>query len=312
MSQNPFDKASRFAAKIEPATFLAWATGLPADRFTFREWLDTRAIPLPHEPDQIGDSVARVANANAAEPDWAVAIEFQIEPDPLMFGRLMVYLGHLWQSVKPDPERGSRFNVAAIVFNLTATGSASRDMRWPDAGFVTQLGVVERNLAGENADDLLVGVESGRWSRAVLPWLPLMTGGDDAGIIDRWKALADGEPDFRRKGNYASLALVFAGAAKRKDIWKKALEGWNVIESEVVNEWIAEGEARGKVKGKAEGRVEEAVALAIAVCEAKFGTLPAEVEAKIRGTSDLTTLHTWVTQAAKAATIDEFRAAAGL
>ena len=77
-----------------------------------------------------------------------------------------------------------------------------------------------------------------------------------------------------------------------------------MIESEVVNEWIAEGQAKG--------RLDEAVTLAVAVCEAKFGSLPAEVEAKIRATSDLTQLHAWVTQAATAATLDAFRAAAGL
>src|SRR5205823_1536487 len=92
-----------------------------------------------------------------------------------MFGRLLVYLGQLWQSLKPDPEPGSRYNVAAAVLNLTGTGSASRDMRWPGAGLATQLVVLERNLARENADDLLAGIEGTRWSRGVLPWLPLMT-----------------------------------------------------------------------------------------------------------------------------------------
>lgn len=308
MPANPFDKSARYTAKIDPPAFFAWATGLSDGAFAFREWLDTRAVPLPYEPDQIGDSVARLKNATAEEPDWAVAVEFQIEPDPLMFGRLMVYLGYLWQTLKPDPERGSRFGVAAVVINLTGSGSTARDMRWPAAGFATQLGVVERNLASENADDLLTGVESGRWSRAVLPWLPLMSGGADASIIGRWKALAEGEPDQRRRANLAGLALVFAGAAKRKEAWNNALEGWNVIESDVVNEWIA----KGKVAGKAEGKAEQAVVSLVAVLEAKFGSLPAEVETAVRGCTDLDKLQAWTIQAATAATLDDFRAAAGL
>lgn len=123
-----------------------------------------------------------------------------------------------------------------------------------------------------------------------------MTGGDDAGIIERWKKAADAEPDFRRKTDYAGLARVFAGAANRKTIWTKALEGWNVIESEVVNEWKAE----------------QSATILIAVLESKFGKVPPDVEAAIRNSTDLTKLQTWVTQAAKATTFAEFRTTAGL
>jgi hypothetical protein len=108
--------------------------------------------------------------------------------------------------------------------------------------------------------------------------------------------LADAEPDRRLKANYAGLALIFASAAGRKDIWKKALEGWNVIESSVVNEWKAE----------------EAVVSVITILEAKFGQILPEVEAAIRRCSDLAKLRAWTKYAATAATLDEFRAAAGL
>lgn len=144
--------------------------------------------------------------------------------------------------------------------------------------------------------------------RALLPWLPLMTGGDDPGIIDRWKKLAEGEPDRRRKADYAFLALTFAGASKRKAIWARALEGWNMIESEVANEWMA----MGKAKGLAEGRAEQAVVTLVAVLEARFGSVPAEVESAVRACADLAKLQTWTTQAATAATLDEFRTTAGL
>ncbi len=300
MPQNAFDKASRFAAKLDPHAFFAWATGLPAEKLAFRGWLDTRGLPFPGDPDRVSDTVARVEDPSVVQVPWMIAVEFQIEPDALMFGRLMVYLGQLWQTVKSDPNRGSRFNLGAMVFNLTGTGDASRDMRWPEAGFGTQLAVVERNLASEDADTLLAGIEGGKWSRGVLPWLPLMTRGDDSGIIDRWKKLAEAEPDFRRKADLANLARVFATAADRRLIWDKALEGWNVKESSVVNEWIAEG------------RVAATVASVVAVLEARFGQLPPELEAAIRGCADLVKLQSWITHAAKATTLDEFRAAAGI
>src|SRR6266540_3654223 len=140
MPTNPFDKAARFAAKLDAEEFLTWVLGLPPEHLGFGGWLDTRAVPLPHEQDQIGDTVARL-NLYGNEPPWAVAVEFQIEPDPLMFGRLLAYLAQIWQTLKPDPERGSRFQVGAAVVNLTGTGQASREMRLAGTALVTHLSV---------------------------------------------------------------------------------------------------------------------------------------------------------------------------
>jgi len=67
------------------------------------------------------------------------------------------------------------------------------------------------------------------------------------------------------------------------------------LESEIVNEWKAE----------------QSATILIAVLESKFGKVPPEIEATIRNSSDLTKLQTWGTQAAKATTLDEFRATAG-
>jgi hypothetical protein len=104
-----------------------------------------------------------------------------------MFGRLYGLLsGGLWLARKPDAGRGSRFQLGAAVVNLTGTGSASRDMSWPAAGLHTQLVVAERNLAAEPAADLLADAEVGQ-RRALLPWIPLMLGGDNPDLIDRWK-----------------------------------------------------------------------------------------------------------------------------
>ena len=49
MATNDFDRASRFAAKLDAPAFFRWAFG--SDAFLFREWLDTRAIPFPGEAD---------------------------------------------------------------------------------------------------------------------------------------------------------------------------------------------------------------------------------------------------------------------
>lgn len=62
--------------------------------------------------------------------------------------------------------------------------------------------------------------------------------------MEKWKRLALAEPDRRRRADYGGLALVFAELASRRQMWKLALEGWNVVESQQVLEWQAEAEAK--------------------------------------------------------------------
>ncbi|WP_439631682.1 hypothetical protein [Gemmata sp.] len=321
MPVNPFDKASRFAAKLDAPGFLGWLLGAPAEALVFRRWLDTRGLPFPGgDPDRTSDTVAHLDNAAEHGVPWAVAVEFQTVPDPDMFGRLLGYLAGLWLTLRPDAGRGSRFHVGAAVVNLTGTGAASRDLRWPGTGLATHLGVVERNLERESADELLGGIESGRWSRCLLPWVPLMTGGGDPGIIDRWKLLAEGEPDRRRRAEYSGIAQLFAERAGRKAVWQAKLEGWNVEESTVVNEWIAIGEKRGETRGRVEGRVEGRLegrtegqqTSLLGVLARKYGTVPEDVVASVRGTTDADRLQDWLWLVATAPDLAAFRQQAGI
>ncbi len=300
MPTNPFDKTARFAAKFDAEEFLAWVLGLAPERLGFGGWLDTRAIPFPGEQDQTSDTVARFDPPDGREPPWALAVEFQIEPDPLMFGRLLAYLAQLWQALKPDPGRGSRFHIGAAVLNLTGTGQASREMRLPETTVVTQLVVAERNLARESADDTVGRIETGELGWSVLPWVPLMAGGGDETIIERWKRLALLEPSSRRRSEYAGLALVFAEAADRRERWELALKEWNVRESVVVNRW------------KAEARVEGQSSILLTMLEEKFGSLPVDLSTAIRACADATRLQQWAGTAIRADTLDAFRGAAGI
>ncbi len=278
MPENPFDKASRFAAQMDSAGFLGWLLRLPPGGFAFGGWLDTRAVPFPGDRDRTGDTVARLERPTGDQPPWAVAVEFQTVPDPDMFGRLTDYLSMLWRHLRPDKERGSRFDVGAAVVNLTGNGLASRRMDWPEAGLTTELKVVERNLETESADELLAGIEAGRVSRCLLPWVPLMAGADNPALVDRWKVLAEAEPASQRKAEFGGIALLFAGRVGRKGLWEAKLEGWNVEESIVVNEWMAKGEARGR----AAGRAEAVRALVLNLGAKRFGPAPTNVGDELR------------------------------
>ena len=106
--------------------------------------------------------------------------------------------------------------------------------------------------------------------------------------------------------------LMFADAAARKPVWKKALEGWNVRESSAVNEWIAEARVEGRAEGEARGEAIGQITALVAFLEARFGQVPADLEGAIRLATDPTRLKNWVPLAARAATLAEFRAAAGV
>ncbi len=286
MAGNVFDKAARYAAKLDPVGFVGWALGRPSAAFHFREWLDARLIPFPGGDDRTGDTVAGLDNRDAGGVPWAVAVEFQLEPDPLMFGRMMVYLGGIWLGKKPDPERGSRYCVTGVVVYLTGRGNASRQFEWAEAGVKTELLLREWGMQSESATDTLGGIETGAVSPTLLPWIPLMTGADEAGIVERWKRLAGAVPDSRLRSDYAALARIFADAAGRKDLWTEQLKGWNVRQSSVVNEWIEEGRVEGLRVGRVEGLRVGQVELLEAQLTTRFGTLSEVSLAALRALPD--------------------------
>jgi hypothetical protein len=217
-----------------------------------------------------------------------------------MFGRLLESLGRLWLEERPSRERGDRFWLGAMVVNLTGLGRSSRDFEWSSGGPRTLLRVSERNLERESADRTLAGIAAGTVARVVLGVIPLMEGGDEPGIIEEWKRLGSSEPDSRRRDDYGALAIVFAEAANRRDLWKSALKEWNVTRSKQVDEWRAEGEVRGKASA------------AIAVLEARFQTVPADLASAIQAVADPDRLSRMVSLAATAASLDQFRADSGL
>jgi hypothetical protein len=276
-----------------------------APTMAFHDWLDTRSIPFPGHPDRICDTVAAIREGARPPAWWAVPIEFQTRPDAVLFARLLEYLGRLWRELRP-PSRGSgRFQVAAAVVNLTGAGNTSRDMVLGATGLRTCLGVGERNLRDEDAAATLAGIAAGHIARCLLPFIPLMRGGAEPGIIAEWKTLAQAEPDVRRRSDYGGLALVFSELTDCRPLWKRELEGWNVEQSQQVLEWQAAAAKRARTDAKVEyvlrvlrKRTQEVV--------------PTDVQEAIRATEDFDQLDRWLDAAAEASSLAEFRRLAGL
>jgi hypothetical protein len=304
MVVNRFDQASRYLAKLDAEGFLVWLLRLPLEELRFRRWLDTRRLPFPGDPERTCDTVAWLSDADPAL-EWALVVEFSLEPDTKLFGRLLVYLGQLWEEERPTDASGEHFHVGAAVVNLTGQGRTSRRMKLRRTKVQTFLGVEELNLSKENAATLLEKVASGQLSRCLLPWVPLMKNGEKPKIIKRWLELAQSETNARRRGDYGGLALVFAEAAGRHAVWKEALRGWNMVESKQVLEWIAEGEIKGRIEGEADALLR--------FLRKRFPPGPsADLESAIRTTTDLQRLRGWIDLAVETDSVDAFRTAAGL
>jgi hypothetical protein len=293
-------RTSRRAQKLDPHSFFRWLFPGFDKYLSFERWLDTRTIPFPGDPERIGDTVAELTAKGELAPPWAIPVEFQIEPDPDMFGRLTGFISSLWLHSRPDQSRASRYQVAAVVVNLTGTSSsapASRNYVLPgpyDVGCA--LKVREVYLQTESASALIQRIRSGELSRALLVWIPLMQTDDISGIIAQWVELATSEPDEKLRAELGALTKVFARLSSGKDQWLQALEGWNVITSPFLDEI------------RAESRTEDI----LQTLQLRFKVNPSsEVVSRLRQTRDLARLSKWFQASVTANSYEEFLAMFG-
>src|SRR5262245_48888035 len=104
--------------------------------------------------------------------------------------------------------------------------------------------------------------------------------------------LPPGHPTLRESGPQfaeGTLAGWRWGSRRGRAVGRcanKLCRGWNVIMSQQVLEWMAEGEARGEAKGT--GRA------LLRLLELRFQTVPVEVVTAVRNTTDLAQLGRWL------------------
>jgi hypothetical protein len=188
-------------------------------------WIDTRRLPFPGQPDRTCDTVAHLERLDDNHRPWTIVVEFNIAPDALMFGRMLAYLGLLWMEEKPAPERGDRFCLGAVQVNLTGIGNCSNLSDWPDALVQTNLKVRELNLETFDAGSVLQRIADGNAPMAVLPWIPLMCGGNESGMIERWKEVAGTERSAQKRADYGALVEVFCHRGRSGRLVASCLEG---------------------------------------------------------------------------------------
>ena len=308
---NVFDQSARYTAKADPAGFFRWLIpGVPA-HLTFAGWLDARTLPFPGEPDRICDTVAELLEPAEPSARWALATEFQAEPDLEIVDRLLEYLARLRRELRHGPRHREKFRVVAGLVQLTGPAVTDHlDMTLPgESGVGLQFRIASKTLRDEEAASTLLEIAEARATRWLLPWIPLMKGGGKPTMVEEWKRLALLEPIPRARADYAALALIFSGLTRHRGRWKQALEGWNVKESMVINEWKAEWKAEGKAEGKVEGERD----FLLRTLMFRFpGNVPAEWVAAIKAQDDSDILSQWLDALFTASSPAEFRAASGI
>ena len=283
MEPTRYDVTARRVARLDPLGFFLWLLTAFEQTLRFGGWLDPRSAPQGTEAEVTGDTLARLEELAGNAPPWRFPVEFQTVPDAGMFGRLQQQIGLWWEDLRPDPLPGSRYQVSAGVVNLTGTpesAPASREYRFPTPDDLSWGGKVrERYLADESADGTLTRIERAELRRTILAFIPLMKGADEAGIMRRWVAEANQEPDVRRRADLGSLALTLATLKEWFPAWKEALKEWNMLESPYVLELQAEATLKATLKVKHEDLK--------MFLEGRFGSLPADLGQRIEVTTDL-------------------------
>jgi hypothetical protein len=288
---NTFDQLSRYVAKDDPSGFIRWALPRLADRLRFARWLDAQNAPRPGDAERRCDTLAELVDAEGTSPPWCLVLEFFTRADPDATDRTLEYAGRYRRDLRHGPQNRDRYQFAAVLVFLTGSAPDAVEMTLPGQDDVS-LCFRPRPLAVAEQDAVatLAAIGENRYGRCVLPWVPLMRGGDRPEVIAAWKEQAERIEERARRQDYGAVALAFAGLTGFDAVWRKALEGWDVEESHVFNEWMAKREARIRRKD------------ILQVVELRFpGSVSSELTAAVERQNDLNELSRWHSVAVTAA-----------
>ncbi len=299
-----FDQVARYLVKDEPSEFLAWVFPRLDPRLRFSRWLDAQSAPRPGEPDRRCDTIAELIDKDGTSPPWLAVLELFTRPDPDALDRIVEYLGRFRREIRHGPYQRDRYLiVAAMIFLTDSPAELLLDMTLPgetDVSFRFRPRSVV--LADQDAIETLTAIRDNRCGRTLLPWVPLMLGGGTPEAVAAWKELVETVPDRNRRLDYGAAVLQFAELTKCEAIWRNALEGWHVEESQISKEWEA------KAVAKAEARVARDSVLC--VVRSRFpGALSPDILAAVDRQQNLKELLRWMEVAATATDVTQVKTA---
>jgi hypothetical protein len=152
----------------------------------------------------------------------------------------------LSREVSPAPGPEKELPVGCVLIHLT--GERAEDgltLAISGTPLVQAVKPLVLNVCRESARQTLTDIAEGRIGLNILPWLPLMAGGGEPQLIEERKQVALREPNAQRRAMYRDLALVFAELTRELVNWQRALEDWEMKESQYIRGWLNEGELKG-------------------------------------------------------------------
>jgi hypothetical protein len=193
--------------------------------------------------------------------------------------------------------------IRSVLLNLTGRQQPER-LEWeaPGLGQGSRVIPVIVDLAEEDAAATLADIASRRFGLAILPWVPLMKGGGEPALIERWKEIAALEGDVSRRALYRDMALVFAELIREQVNWLRALEGWEMRESTYIKQF--------ELRGREQGVVLDSRAKLFKVIRSRLqDPVPESIRLAVEGTNDPVTLDIWFDVALAVTTVAELRTA---
>jgi hypothetical protein len=289
-----YDQAARFAAQAEPGAVVRRVLVPSGAAPSFREWLDTRTLPLPGGAERIADLVAALDDPAGAPA--LLVFEFQAQHDPDKLDVTLEEAAILRSRARHGADRRDKYRVLTVLVYLQGRcPEPVLDMTLP-GGFGTRHAPLVWNVNEDGASATLEAVARGELSWGMLFWVPLMAEGQQDAVIARWREVVlQVVPDRRTRGNLAGIALVFAELVGRRPAWRRGLEGFEMTESQVVNEWISQGKAEGNLERQRQNLLE--------LLEGHFpGAVPSDVVQLIQQQDSLELLHDWFKAAVRPST----------
>src|ERR1043165_6340450 len=189
-SSTRYDQAARYLLLKAGALLFFWLLRLTSAQVRFERWLPTQ-LTLPGTPERLCDGIAELVDLKRGGLPFAAVLEVQTIPDANMPGRLMLAGGLLWLTARPTQLPGDRYELIAIVLNLTGTGNASRQCVLSTAEWT--LRPIEINLETLDAQEVLEQIVAGKVPKEILALIPLMRRGGEPGIIERWMEVVGAE-----------------------------------------------------------------------------------------------------------------------
>jgi hypothetical protein len=249
-----YDQTARYAAVQGLVDYLRLVINAPPDEVEVIREVPNKLTNLPNTPDREGDLILFLRDLVHNSLPWHTLFEHKSYADQSGVPQALEYAATLYRNVRIG---GAYVDLGVIVVNLSGRLYIEpRRLGNTEVRNVNAVNIV--NFVDFSADEILGRIEHGRLGRICLSWIPLMQGGCESAIIQRWIAERNRETDPKVRSDCRHIALVFANLTKCKDVWVEALgeEEKNMPIPDIIQTWMNKAATKAATEAKDEERAE--------------------------------------------------------